>query len=107
MVKLFGYITFSIDGKIQNGKIHSTIWDIFVMLCGSAFISVIIYVNFTIDLTLIKTKSFIIDQGNRLTTLFIISNVLVSSIINGLRRYEIWNVFKNISDFDKKVNKCW
>lgn len=105
MVKSFGYISFSIDGKIQNGKIKTTLRDILILLFGASFVQVVIYLNFTHDLTLIKTNSFIIDSGNRITTLFIISNVLLSSLMNTLRRRQIWNIFAKISNFDKEVCK--
>lgn len=103
LVKFLGYISFSIDGKIENGKIKSTAFDILLMTGCNIFMLYIIYINSVHDLTLIKTKSFIIDKGTRLVTLFMLTNVFISSFINSVRRFEIWSVFKTFYDFDKEV----
>lgn len=105
VVKGFGYVSFSIDGRIEKGKIKSTFLDILMVLSGCSFFAVIIYLNITNDLTLISTKSFLIDKGNRSVTLFTIINVFLSSIINGLRRHEIWRSFKKLSNFDHEVSE--
>lgn len=103
VTKSLGYAVFSIDGKIQNGKIRSTFWDLLIVFFLYVSVGSIIYFNYTMDLSVVSTNSFIIDMGNRLVTLFMVSNVLSSSLINGLRRHEIWSVFKKLSDFDKEV----
>lgn len=103
MVKFFGYISFSIDGKIEKGRIKSTICDVAIVTTGSLILTYIIYVNFTNDLTLILTESFIIDKGTRFITMLMIVNIFVTAIINTARRRKIWKVFRQFHEFDKEV----
>lgn len=104
VVKSFCYITFSVDGKIENGKIKSTVFDVVTVFGANIALTFIIYINFEYDLSLISTKSFIIDMGNRGVTLFMIMNVFVSSMINSLRRHEIWSFFTQLHEFDGEVD---
>jgi hypothetical protein len=103
-VKSFGYISFSIDGRIEKGKIKTTIFDILMVVWSFSYFAAIIYLNINNDLTLISTKNVLIDMGNRGVTLFTILNVFLSSIINTLRRHKIWGCFIQISNFDSEVD---
>lgn len=104
VVKFFGYICFSIDGKIEKGRIKSSVLDILMITFSNVCMLYVIYLNLTYDLSLISTKSFIIDNGTYLVTLFSITNVFMSSVINTIRRFEIWSVFKTFNNFDIEVN---
>lgn len=103
VVKFCGYISFSIDGRIENGRIRSRIFDILLTTFANSSMVYIVFINYTNDVSLMTTKSFIIDKGTRLVSLSSITNVFISSIINTLRRHEIWSIFKGFHDFDKQV----
>lgn len=103
VLRLFGHTSFSIEGKIEKGKIRATVFDNVSMIFWCLFISFIIYTNFKNDYSLIKTNSFIIDKANHMATLFLISNVLFSNLTNMSRRKQIWNIFKVFYEFDQQV----
>lgn len=104
LVKITGYISFSISGKIENGKIKTTILDFVFLASFCSFYSSIIYINFVNDLSLVSTKSLLIDKGSHFVTLFMISNVLLSAITNNNKRHKIWGLFIKMDEFDKGVS---
>lgn len=103
VVKVLGYVSFSIDGKVENGKIKTTFWDILILFFASCIFAAVIYLNVANNLTLISTKSFVIDSGNRLVNLTVIINVLLALWVNAYKRREIWSIFKEIYEVDKAV----
>lgn len=103
MLKVCGCAGYSIDGKIENGKIKSTVFDVWTIVIGGVLMIYSIFVNFTDNLTLISTNSFIIDGGTRMVTILSIMNLFASGIINSLRRFSIWEIFKHMHEFDKQV----
>lgn len=103
VVKFFGYVSFSIDGKIENGKIRSTVRDAAIVTFRLLVLAFIIYLNFKDDIVLIKTKSLIIDLANRLATMFLITNVLFSAMTKIWKRKKIWSIYKHLHDFDGQV----
>jgi hypothetical protein len=101
-LKIVGF-SVSIDGKIEKGKIKFTFSDVFILLTGNIFFCFVIYINFANDLSLISTKSFLIDKGSQLVSMFMITNVLLSTIINTFRRRKIWGIFLKMHEFDVEV----
>lgn len=105
VLKLTGYVTFTIDGKIENGKIKSTVFDSIVSISLNLFLCFVIFINVTNDFSLISTKSFLIDKGSHVVTIFLTLNVLVTSILNIKRRREIWGIFVKMHEFDKEASR--
>ena len=103
--RITGFLTFSIDGKIENGKIKLSYLDIFILTVLNIFYGFVIYINYTNDLALISNNSVFIDMGSRLVRHFIVFNVILSSLINTWRKKDIWGIFKKMSKFDKEVRK--
>ena len=101
--KIFGQASFTIDGKFENGKIRLTKFDRFLLTARLHVICFWVYLNFVNDFSLIKTNSFIIDKTNHLAKLFLVNNVLVSSLNFNLRRNQIWGIFNQLHQFDKQV----
>lgn len=103
-IKAWGYISFSIDGKIEKGRIKSTVWDVLFVAAYNLLLCYIIYVNVVYDLTLISTKTFLIDKATRLISIAMVSNVILSGFINTARRYKIWKIHRTFHDFDIEVS---
>ena len=101
--KIFGQASFTIDGKIENGKIRVTVFDgiggTVRLLIGCWLVHWNIFNDFSFNIT----NSFIIDLTNYLVTVFLMMNALSSSISNNLRRNQIWSIFNQLHDFDKQV----
>lgn len=104
VLKVSGFIAYSIDGRIENGKIKTRVMDIAMLsLCLFTYLAVF-YINFKFDLTLISTKSPTIDIGNRLIHYYIIINVFLTTFIHFIWKYPVWEIFQSFSEFDKDVS---
>jgi hypothetical protein len=106
VLKICGFIAYSVEGKIENGRIKIKLADIFIMLTALTTYTFILYINFGNDLTLIQTKSPTIDVGNRLIYNFTIINIFLTVIVNFIMRHSIWGIVRNFSKFDKDVSVC-
>lgn len=102
--KVSGFIAYSIDGRIENGKIKTRLMDI-VMLNSFLFIYfVVFYLNYRYDLTLISTQSPTIDIGNRLIHNYIIINAFLTTFLQFIWKDSVWEIFQSFSEFDKDVS---
>lgn len=104
VLKFSGFIAYSIDGKIENGRIKIKIVDLLIMMLALCIYSFTFYINTQYDLTLIQTKSPTIDVGNRLIHNFIILNVFATVFLNFIMKYSIWGILRSFSKFDIDVS---
>lgn len=103
LVKMFGFAGFSVDGDICNGKIKISLFDKFYIAISLSFHLFILYLNVTVDLSLIHINSFLIDKGTRFVTILCATNIVFSSILNVFFRNRIWNIFCGFYAFDQEV----
>lgn len=103
ILKSIGYISFTVSGKIENGQIKTTVFDHASRTASIIVMVIMIYMNCINNFTLIKTGTLVIDITNYLANLFLVYNVLFSIVFIHLRRYQIWNIFKQFHKFDEEV----
>lgn len=103
ILRTFGLATFSIDGEIANGKIKSGIWDGFHLLAVFAVQFYIFYINVTMDLSLSRTQTVLIDTGAHIIEIFNGFNVLLGTCYYTFYRKKVWGVFRKCYEFDKEV----
>jgi hypothetical protein len=103
-MKFFGYAYYSIDGKIEDGKVKSTFLDTIIAIFVTTTLLCLIYLNYAYNLSLIATKSRIIDMGSRGVLLFEITNVLITQISMYIRRNDIWGIFKRLYKLDNELH---
>lgn len=101
--KLFGFANFSVEGKIENGEIKLKLSDIITSIVCNSIVLYVIYLNYDQDLTLLITKSRVINMGSRLVLLFGIVNVFASSMTLMLRRNDAWGIFCQCHRLDEEL----
>ncbi|CAO1424237.1 unnamed protein product [Diamesa hyperborea] len=105
IVKCFGFAGFSVDGDIRDGKIKISLFDKFYITFALSAQLFILYLNVTLDLSLIHINSFLIDKGTRFVTILCASNVLFSATLNVIFRNRFWEIFRGFYAFDQEVEK--
>lgn len=103
VLRFFGLAPFSIRGDIKNGIIKTGISDVLYMLVALIIQSYVLYINITIDLSLSRTSSFLIDRGAFLIEIFNAGNVLIGTCFYAICRKRIWRIFRNCYEFDGEV----
>lgn len=103
LVKFFGFAGFSVDGDIRDGKIKTTLADKIYLTSSILMQSYIVYLNVTVDLSLIHINSFLIDTGTRFVTILCTLNIVFSSILNIAFRNRFWKIFRGFYAFDQEV----
>ncbi|KAG5669291.1 hypothetical protein PVAND_017181 [Polypedilum vanderplanki] len=103
-MKVFGFANFTIDGKIEDGKIKTTFVDIIIAFATNSLIFYLIYLNYNSNLSLISTNSKVIDIGSRVVLLFEITNVFATSIIMFVRRHQLWGIFSRCHRLDGELS---
>lgn len=101
--KIFGFANFSVDGKIENGKIKFQFWDILTASVVNSLLLYIIYLNWMEDLSLLTTRSRVINMGSRLVLLYQIINVFIASVTMMMRRKEVWGIFRRCHKLDEEL----
>lgn len=103
ILKPFGLAPFSIDGKIENGKIKTSRFD----FCHfSLVLSVqvwVLYINFYENYSLSRTNSFLIDKGAYCIEIFNAFNVIFGSCLYAVNRRKFWAIFISFHSFDQEV----
>jgi hypothetical protein len=103
-MKIFGFANFTVDGKIENGRIKTTPTDVAVAIVTNSLVFYLIYLNYDSNLSLISTKSRVIDIGSRVVLLFEITNVLATSVIMFTRRHQLWGIFSRCHRLDGELS---
>ena len=103
VLKAFGLGVFTIVGDISNGKIKTRISDVLYTMFWVSIQVYVIYVNVSMDLSLSRTNSFLIDRGAHLVEIFNACNVFGGTCFYALYRKEIWKIFHICSKFDEEV----
>lgn len=103
IVKCFGFAGFSVDGDIRDGKIKISLFDKFYITFALSAQLFILYLNVTLDLSLIHINSFLIDKGTRFVTILCASNVVFSATLNVIFRNRFWEIFRGFYAFDQEV----
>lgn len=103
LIRCFGLAPFSIVGDPRIGKIKTGLVDILFMLLWMAVQFYVVYVNITMDLSLSRTSSFLIDKGAHLIEIFNACNVLAGTCFYALCRKRIWRIFRTCHEFDEEV----
>ena len=101
--KFFGFAHFSVDGKIENGKIKLEIFDIFAAIISNSIVLYIVYLNYSQDLTIISTTSGVINLGSRMVLIYEIGNVFIAAVIMMLKRYDVWGIFYRCHKLDEEL----
>lgn len=101
--KLFGFANFSIDGTIEKGKIKINFFDILLSILSNSLTLYVMYLNKQNDLTLIFTKSRVINMGSRVVLFFCIINVFISSMTMMTRRKDVWGIFDRCHKLDEEL----
>ena len=105
LVKIFGFAGFSVDGDIRDGKIKISLFDKFYLAFSLSTQLYIVYLNVTVDLSLIHINSFLIDKGTRFVSILCASNIVFSAILNVIFRKRFWKIFRGFYAFDQEVNR--
>lgn len=101
--KLFGFAHFSVDGKIENGKIKLEFFDILSAIISNSIILYIVYLNYDQNLTIISTTSGVINLGSRLVLIYEIGNVFIAAIIMMMKRHDVWSIFYRCHKLDEEL----
>lgn len=101
--KMMGFLCFSIDGDISEGKITHYFWDRIFILWNLIVSAWILYFNATENLSLVHTNSFVIDKGSRLMPLISAISVVVARYINMVLSGRMWSMVSSLHSFDKEV----
>lgn len=104
ILKFFGLGVFTIDGDIEDGKIKTSIWDIFQMILVLSVQFYILHINIKFDMSLSRTSSILIDRGAHFIEIFNSLNVLLSICLYALFRKRIWRIFRKCYEFDVEVS---
>jgi len=102
--KYFGLAPYEIEGPIESGKIKFSLWYTCFFVAALGLQSVLVYVNFKMDLSLSKTNSFLIDKGAHFVEILNVFDILLSTVINAIFRKKIWSCFRRCHEFDEEVN---
>lgn len=100
---MFGFAGFSVDGDIRDGKIKISLLDKFYIPLSLSVQLYILYLNVTVDLSLIHINSFLIDKGTRFVTILCATNIVFSAILNVTFRNRFWKIFRGFYAFDQEV----
>ncbi|XP_070504866.1 putative gustatory receptor 28b [Chironomus tepperi] len=101
--KIFGFAHFSVDGKIENGKIKLELFDFLSAVISNSIVLYIVYLNYDRDLTIISTTSRVINMGSRLVLIYEIGNVFIAAVIMMLKRHDVWGIFYRCHKLDEEL----
>lgn len=101
--KFFGFAHFSVNGKIDNGKIKLEVFDILSAIISNSIVLYIVYLNYNQDLTIISTTSRVINLGSRLVLIYEIGNVFIAAVIMMLKRHDVWGIFYRCHRLDEEM----
>lgn len=93
LLKIFGFACFTIKGKITDGKIKSTIFDILTLLAYCSFL----------NWTVIRS---IYGFGNIRSHFIIYVCVSASSVMimnSFIQRHSFWNILRHLHSFDESI----
>lgn len=104
VLKTFGLAVYSVEGDIKNGQIRTRYWHVLQLIAVLSIQIYGLYINITVDMSLSKTGSLLIDGGARLVEVFNVFNIVFGTLSYAYYRKTVWKIFRKCYEFDGEVS---
>lgn len=104
VLKMFGLAIYSVEGDLKTGRIRTRFWHVLQLMVILSIQIYVLYIKITVDMSLSKTGSVLIDAGSRLVEVFNVFNVVFGTLSYTYYRKVIWRIFRKCHEFDCEVN---
>lgn len=101
--RIFGFAPISIVGDMADGIIRVKYFDVIrnlfqIVLCAS-----VIYMNLSINLTLLETSSVLINLSSRGAAVGMSMNIFLAVVVFALQSGNLWSIIRNLNEVDQEV----